>query len=166
MAGRSQSVIEDLMDLTAKLPWWVGVMSALFSYVALHLYAIKPLPPPPAGVGLIGEHVVSQLFQTLALFGQYVLPFAFLLGAFGSAVNSFKRKIRRSKEAGEDYDHCIMRPPRKQNTSRHTESVPFSKTPREIPFAKPLNEGSTYHPGHISISEKPGEVSRRQTTRN
>jgi hypothetical protein len=146
MACQSQSIIEDLMDLTAKLPWWVGVMSAIFSYVALHFYAVQPLPPPPSGVGVIGEHVVSQLFQTLALFGQYILPFAFLLGAFGSAVNSFKRKIRRSKEAGREKDHCIMSPRTKQNSSKYTKSVPFAKPPKE---------GSSYHPGHILIAKQP-----------
>lgn len=147
MACQSQSVFEDLIGLMAKLPWWIGVISAIFSYVALHLYAIQPLPQP-SGIGLIGEFVVTQLLQTLALFGQYILPFAFLLGAFGSAVNGFKRKIRRLKEAGRDDDHCIMPPPRKQNPSKHTEPVPFEKPPRE---------GSSFHPGHISISEKPGK---------
>jgi restriction system protein len=79
------------MDLTAKLPWWVGVISALFSYIALHLYAIQQLPHP-AGVGEFGKFAVSSLLQTLALFGQYILPFAFLVGAIVSAFNSYKRK--------------------------------------------------------------------------
>jgi restriction system protein len=91
MARRSQSAIEDLMDLTAKLPWWVGVISALFSYIALHLYAIQQVPHP-AGTGELGKFAVSSLFQTLALFGQYILPFTFLVGAIVSALNSFKRK--------------------------------------------------------------------------
>ena len=33
---RKQSKAEDLMDLTALAPWWVGVVLAVVSYVALH----------------------------------------------------------------------------------------------------------------------------------
>lgn len=145
MACQSQSVFEDLIGLMAKMPWWIGVISALFSYVGLHLYAIQPLPQP-SGVGLIGEFVVTQLLQTLALFGQYILPFAFLLGAIVSGINSLKRKIRRLKEAGRDDDHCIVPQPTKQYTSKHPESVSFVKTPKGSPSS---------HPGHILIAEKP-----------
>ncbi|MFH0782594.1 MAG: restriction endonuclease [Pseudomonadota bacterium] len=91
MARRSQSTIEDVMDLTAKLPWWVGVTLALISYIALHLYAIRELPNP-GGANDLGKYAAAGLFHTLALFGQYILPFAFLVGALISAFNTFKRK--------------------------------------------------------------------------
>lgn len=91
MARRSQSTIEDIMEVTAKLPWWVGVTLALISYIALHQYAIKEIPTP-GGVNEFDKYAVSGLFHTLALFGQYIFPFAFLVGALISAFNSHRRK--------------------------------------------------------------------------
>jgi restriction system protein len=79
------------MELTAKLPWWGGVTLALISYIALHQYAIKELPTA-GGVNELGAVAVSSLLRTLALFGQYILPFTFLVGALISALNSHKRK--------------------------------------------------------------------------
>ena len=91
MARRSQSTIEDVMEITAKLPWWVGVTLALISYIALHQYAIRELPTA-GGVNELGKVAASSLLHTLALFGQYILPFAFLVGALVSAFNSHRRK--------------------------------------------------------------------------
>ena len=39
-----QSTADDLMDLAALAPWWVGVVLAVVSYVALHAYAQRPVP--------------------------------------------------------------------------------------------------------------------------
>ena len=43
MARRRQSPAEDLLDLIAMLPWWVGVSLALVSYVLLHQLAAAPV---------------------------------------------------------------------------------------------------------------------------
>jgi restriction system protein len=91
MARRSQSALEDVMELTAKLPWWIGVSLALISYVVLHQYAMRELPDP-GGSNDLGKYAAAGLFRTLALFGQYVLPFVFLVGAVVSAFNTLKRK--------------------------------------------------------------------------
>jgi restriction system protein len=42
MARRRQSSAEDLLDLIAMLPWWVGVALALVGYVVLHQLAAAP----------------------------------------------------------------------------------------------------------------------------
>ena len=69
---------------TALLPWWAGVLLAMISYLALHSVAERPsatsLQP-----GQLGIFAVSALWQTLAMVGQYLLPFLFLLGAGMSA---------------------------------------------------------------------------------
>ena len=42
MARRGKtSPAEDLIDIVAMLPWWVGVMLALLSYLLLHSVAIQ-----------------------------------------------------------------------------------------------------------------------------
>lgn len=89
--ARRQSMAEDIMDITAKLPWWVGVSLAGVSFIILHWYAGQEVPKAE-GVNAITQAAVSGLYRTLAMFGQYVLPALFLIGALVSALKGFKRK--------------------------------------------------------------------------
>jgi restriction system protein len=95
---RKQSVFEDIAELTAKVPWWIGVLLAIASYLILHnLAAVKV-----AGSMKPGEFVNSagkQLLGTLAFFGQIILPPVFLIGAVISALNNRKREMLISKAA-------------------------------------------------------------------
>jgi len=80
-------VAEDLTDLTAMAPWWVGVVLAMVSYMVLHAVAQRTsatilLP------GQVGSFVFASMWSALAGIGQYVLPFLFLLGA---GMSAFKR---------------------------------------------------------------------------
>jgi restriction system protein len=89
--SQKQSLFEDLFEITAKSPWWVGVVLAAVFYLWLHHYAaaevVKTTTP-----GAIGGAVVSQVFRSLALVGQYLLPAVFLLGALASAISRAKNK--------------------------------------------------------------------------
>lgn len=76
----------------SKLPWWVGAALALVSYVVLHSMASRPMLPTAATPGQMGDAAVRSLTTTLAMFGQYVLPFAFGLGAVLSAVAAARQK--------------------------------------------------------------------------
>ena len=88
MARRNRdSLADDLIGLAARLPWWVGVVLALISYVGLH--GLAQTPSPALQPGQVGAFAVSALWQTLALVGQYALPLVFLLGA---AVSAFRRR--------------------------------------------------------------------------
>lgn len=83
---RKQSTAEDVMDLTAMAPWWVGVILAVVSYVILHAYAGRPLvlqPGQPAGL------MTAVIWQGLATGGQYILPILFLAGA---GLSAFRRR--------------------------------------------------------------------------
>lgn len=90
MARRKQSPAEDLMDLVAMLPWWAGLTLAVVAYVWLHSIAVAPAPTP-GGVAKIGEVIAGQLTRTLAMFGQYLLPFICLCGAAASAYGRARR---------------------------------------------------------------------------
>ena len=85
MARRKKtSLFEELIDVVAMLPWWVGVVLAVVTYAVLHGLASRPaaavLQPGHAGA------VVVQTFgHTLASIGQYLLPLIFLAGAGTSA---------------------------------------------------------------------------------
>ena len=41
MSRRKQSPLEDLIEITAKFPWWVGVVLVVVSYLLLHYFATK-----------------------------------------------------------------------------------------------------------------------------
>lgn len=105
MGRRRQSAFEGLIELASKMPWWAGILSALVFYIVLHLYATSPVSmPTPARPGDMGQIVSKQLYRSLALFGQYIFPAAFLIGSFVSAVNGSRRKklvenVERSKSS-------------------------------------------------------------------
>lgn len=90
MARRKQSLFEDVITLTRKLPWWTGVAFAIAAYFWLHGVATGEVTAV-AQPGKMGEFVGQTLFKTLATVGQYLLPAAFLLGAAMSAYGRFAR---------------------------------------------------------------------------
>ncbi len=98
MARRRQSTFEDLIDITAKLPWWVGVVLAVVMYFVLHHFSIVEIAAPTNTKDL-GASVGKQLFKTLAMFGQFVLPAAFLFGALVSVLSRHKRNALHAQVA-------------------------------------------------------------------
>lgn len=75
MTRRANSIFEDVADITSKFPWWVGVSLALVSFLFLHSYAGKELPPVTvSGIDGIFKNVLPGLLHVLAIFGQFVLP--------------------------------------------------------------------------------------------
>lgn len=92
MARRKKSsLIEDLFEITAALPWWVGIMLAIVAYVVLHQYAIADVQTTTVP-GQIGQMVVGQVTKMLAGYGQYILPFLFIAGAIASFFGRRKRE--------------------------------------------------------------------------
>lgn len=98
MARRKQSSFEDLVAIISKFPWWVGVLLAIAAYFWLHNVASSEvaLVTQP---GKMGEFAAQTLFKSLAVFGQYVLPAAFLFGAAMSAYSRFTRRALHAKVA-------------------------------------------------------------------
>jgi restriction system protein len=85
MARRGKtSPADDIMDLVAMLPWWVGVVLALVSYLLLHGVASQQVVAT-AQPGQVGAMVTQTLWKTLAGVGQYILPILCLAGAGMSA---------------------------------------------------------------------------------
>ncbi|MGR9074457.1 MAG: restriction endonuclease [Gammaproteobacteria bacterium] len=89
--ARRQSAIEDLIEITSRLPWWVGITLAVVSYFYLHSLAMTEAPAA-AELGKVGDMVKGQFVKTLATIGQYILPLAFTLGAIGSIFGRLKRR--------------------------------------------------------------------------
>lgn len=90
------------MDISAQLPWKVGVGLAVVAYLILHYFATRaPLTTNPAELKAIGktvgDSVTHGLGTMLASVFQYVVPVAFLAGAF----ISFSRRRRQSELHGQ-----------------------------------------------------------------
>lgn len=88
--GRA-STAEDLMDLVAMLPWWVGIGLAVLSYFLLHAEASSPLPVAKTPQD-IGQMATSGIWRGLAYAGQYILPFICVIGALASAIRRRERR--------------------------------------------------------------------------
>ena len=91
MARRSRP-LEDLITIAAKCPWWVNLLLALGSYLGLHAFATSAAPPASGTVEQLGAHAAQAIWQSLALFGQYLLPLAFGLAALIAFGQQKKRR--------------------------------------------------------------------------
>jgi restriction system protein len=100
MGRRRQSafedVFEDLMDVTAKLPWWAGVGLAAVSYLVLHWLAATQ------GIATRGHRGFDggQIVRLAAMLGQYIFPLGFVAGAAASAIDVWKRRRLHERVAG------------------------------------------------------------------
>ena len=89
------SPAENLMGIVAMLPWWVGVMLALVSYLLLHSVALQQVvaTAQPGQIGQTGAIVTQTLWKTLASVGQVILP---ILCLGGAAMSAWRRRARRN----------------------------------------------------------------------
>lgn len=90
MSRRKQSLFEDFVLLIGKLPWWVGILLAVVSYLWLHSIAdseIRISGQPSEIAKVAGQ----SLIKSFATFGQYLLPLACLFGSALSVIGRSKR---------------------------------------------------------------------------
>lgn len=113
MQQRSRtSLFEDLLNLAARLPWWIDLMIAVFAYIGFHLWHVhflhemrqlnKPIPVstnPAAAIpnavnagmtrgGIVVGNMVTEVFQ-------YAVPGLFVIGSISSAIREQKMKRRK-----------------------------------------------------------------------
>lgn len=93
--ARRTGLLDDLMEISVRLPWWAGVALAVVSYLGLHAVAGISAPNPTAP-GQMGDFMQRQLFKTFASVLQYIVPLALLVGA---AVSYARRSKRQSLHA-------------------------------------------------------------------
>lgn len=107
MARRRQNILEILVEVTSKLPWWAGVALAIAAYAWLHDVAgteVTIIARP----GQMGQSAILAALKSLATVGQYVLPFAFLVGAGLSAYGRYKRRALHEQVAASPERGCSM----------------------------------------------------------
>lgn len=109
MARRKNSGLgEALFDLTAALPWWVGVVLAVIAYAVLHRYAVMEVPTTLSAGQKGGDMLSAVVIKGLASGGQYLVPFILLAAAAASALGRRKRQGLIAK-AGNDATGAALR---------------------------------------------------------
>lgn len=78
---RRTSPAEGFIALAAMLPWWLAVIFAVASYLALHPFAEAPVTVQSVVPGQISGVVAASAGRALAQVAQYALPAMFLMGA-------------------------------------------------------------------------------------
>ncbi|QIB51791.1 restriction endonuclease [Pseudomonas sp. OIL-1] len=93
MARRRTLTFEDLISILSRLSWWVSLLIGFVSWLILNPVASSPVIIP-TGVkpGDMSGVMLSQLWHTFAMIGQYLIPFTCLIGAIGSLVGRHRRK--------------------------------------------------------------------------
>ena len=81
------------MELTARFPWWVGVIAAVIAFVVMRLISNIEVTPPGAVVKDVGGLMFRTFIKAGASVGQWLLP---LLLLAGSVVAAFKQRKRRA----------------------------------------------------------------------
>jgi len=121
---RKSSVFEDLVDITAMLPWWVGASLALASYLYLSHYVAQPLVPVVAGKP---TSFIAPIFSGLAVGLQYIFPLVFGTGA---VISLFKQIKRRSlfNSASSKSDQQLLDGKRKKHETIDSRFSGFPKS--------------------------------------
>jgi restriction system protein len=93
MARRRESkgVVEDLLAIATKLPWWVSLVVAVVSCAWLHSIAVQEVGAVTSTKD-IGVAASQGLFRALANIGQYIVPLIFVVGAVVSLLGRRKRQ--------------------------------------------------------------------------
>lgn len=98
MGRRRGSVVRDIIDIGAMLPWWVCLIAAAAAYLIFH--SLSQLDPGPPARQEMGAYVVRSMIRTGAYFAQTGVPVLLLLGALLSAVKHLRRARLYDSVAG------------------------------------------------------------------
>lgn len=89
LARRGGSFLDELFNLAVKMPWWLSLAFALSVYlICRHFAGIEAGPIGQVGHG---AYAGQQIVRIFAMFGQYVLPAVFVLGAVVSLIKRTRR---------------------------------------------------------------------------
>ncbi len=91
MARKRRSALQDIVEVVAYFPWWVGVVLAIVSYFVLHSFAVAPVVASDP-TSIVGGNIVSgKIFSGMARVLQYLLPLFITVGAITSLIQQQKK---------------------------------------------------------------------------
>ncbi|MCK9504419.1 MAG: restriction endonuclease [Porticoccaceae bacterium] len=98
--ARRTSIVKELLNTSSKLPWWVGVVLAVFSYFFLDYFSGQKTVSPAGKQVIEPDFILGIIGSTFASILKYILPVVFLAGSALSAIASAKRKRLYGKVQG------------------------------------------------------------------
>ncbi len=90
--SRRDSMLSDVIDLAARLPWKVGVGLAIGSFIVLHALSTGALQPhsAPKNVAALGSQAGIGFISIVTYLMQFIIPPAFVVGA---GISYFRRRL-------------------------------------------------------------------------
>ncbi len=88
---KKSSPADDVIELVAMMPWWVGCVLAVVFYLVLHRMALQEITTTP-GPGQAADMASQSLWKAMGTIGQYLLPILCLCGAAMSAIGRSRRQ--------------------------------------------------------------------------
>jgi restriction system protein len=80
--ARRKGGLTELLEIAARLPWKVSAALALSAFILFHVIAVaSDHVAAPTDLAGMGPAVIRTYIHTFALILQYIVPFAFLIGA-------------------------------------------------------------------------------------
>ncbi|WP_435607360.1 restriction endonuclease [Pseudomonas knackmussii] len=110
---RKTTPLEDLIELAALLPWWLGLILAFAAYLLLNSYATSSAPVV-TNPQQFAYQASGMVFRGFAMAFQYIVPFALVIGAAASFFGRLKRKklvadVANARESGRTVDGISWR---------------------------------------------------------
>jgi restriction system protein len=91
--GRRKGELTLLTEVASKWQWKVSAALVTISFLGLHLIAAAfERKPAASGLADLGTVVIHRYIYVFAVILQYVIPFAFLIGAVASFVRCSRSK--------------------------------------------------------------------------
>lgn len=84
MGYKKKSTMDDIFEICALLPWWVGASIAVISYFILHHFAVAEV----VNNGDVGQLMVDNIKKSVSTVAQYLVPAICGAGALVSALKS------------------------------------------------------------------------------
>lgn len=94
-------LLDLVMELATRLPWWVSLGVGIASYLVLNRYAEQDIAQYQSTKDL-GAVVIGGLYRQFAAIGQYLLPLLFGIGALASVLGQKRRTALVSKVGASD----------------------------------------------------------------
>jgi restriction system protein len=89
--SKKPSLVADIVTLTSRLPWWVGLLLAVVSYFGLHWLAGVEMPTATKAADA-GPVVIWQFARMAGTFLQYLVPLLCVVGVVVSLLSGRRRK--------------------------------------------------------------------------
>lgn len=83
MGRRHSHILQDIVGIGGRLPWWATVLLAVTAWALLHQLAVSEPPADPVAAAGTG---VPTALRHVAAYAQYIVPWVLLAGMFTSLI--------------------------------------------------------------------------------